>query len=349
MTAPVWRSAGTVATSSSDANITPGLPSGYQSGDILLITYNGLTAADHTTPAGYTEVTSSPRTDSFGGYEGVCWKRATSSESAPTIKAYQARIHAISGCISTGSPIDATAVTDQSSGGTTSVSATGITTTAADDMVFVYVCAGNVSTTVSAETNSNLASFAERTDDGTAQGLGMAIATGGKTTAGATGTTTATLSTTGTPVTWVIGLLAGSGTSTVNGADGSSNIVDTAIVQANVPGADTGAGVDTATVTAPVGAGDTGAGVDTGKVLVSGAADSGAADEATTILAGGATLKFASDSGSSVEGVAPLVIKDSDAFVAAEALQTATLGIQGVLPPGPRIVRIGASSTTSSG
>lgn len=348
MTAPVWRSAGTMVTSASDSTLTPGLPSGYQSGDILVIVYNGFAIGSHTTPSGYTEVTSSPHTDTFGSYEGVCWKRATGSESAPSIGGVQARIHAISGCIAAGSPIDGVAVTDQTGGSTNSVSATGITTTAADDMVFVYVCSGNSSRTVSGWTNANLASFAERTDDGAATGYSMAVATGGKATAGATGTTTATISTgSAFPNTFVVGLKAGSGTTTVNGADGTSNIVDTAIVQANVPVADTGALVDTATVTAPVAAPETASGADSATVRVSGAADTGAWDEATTILAGGATLKFASDAGASSEAVGSMVIKDGDTFVAVDLLQTATVGINGPLPPGPRIVRVGQSTTTS--
>lgn len=348
MTAPVWRSAGTMVTSASDSTLTPGLPSGYQAGDILVIVYNGFAIGSHTTPSGYTEVTSSPHTDTFGSYEGVCWKRATASESAPSIGGVQARIHAISGCIATGSPIDAVAVTDQTSGSTNSVSATGITTTLADDMVFVYVCAGNSSRTVSGWTNANLASFAERTDDGASTGYSMAVATGGKTTAGATGTTTATVSTgSAFPMTFVVGLKAGSGTSTVNGADGTTNITDTAVVQANVPVADTGGLADTATVTAPVSTADTGAGTDTAKVTVSGAADTGASDETVHVLSGGSTLVFAADSGAGSEAVGSMVIKDGDTCVAAEILQTAYLGIQGPLPPGPRIVRVGQSSTTS--
>lgn len=134
--------------------------------------------------------------------------------------------------------------------------------------------------------------------------------------------------------------------STIAGADGTSNVVESALVQANVPVADTGGLADVATVTAPVAGGDTASGADVGAVRVSGAADSGVWDEAVTILAGGSTLKFASDIASSVEGVAPLVIKDSDTFSSADIMQTATVGINGPLPPGPRIVRIGQSTTT---
>lgn len=348
MTAPVWRSAGTVVKSSGDTALTPGLPTGYQANDILVMTYNGFTRSDYSTPSGWTEVTSSPRTDVFGGFEGVCWKRATGSESAPTISTAQmARIHAISGCIATGSPVDASAVTDQSGGSTSAVSATGVTTTAADDMVFVYVCAGSSNTTVSGWTNSNLVSLTERTDDGTTPGFGLAAATGSKTTAGAIGTTTATLSSAQFPVTWVVALKAGSGTTTVNGTDGSTNIVDTAIVQSNVPVGDLGGGLDSATVTAPVAASDIGGGLEASTVRVVATTDGGSGDESVHVLSGGSTLVFASDAtNQATEAVGSMVIRDGDTGLAADLLQTATVGVNGPLPPGPRIVRIGQSTTT---
>lgn len=346
MTAPVWRSAGTMVTSASDSTLSPGLPSGYQANDILVIVYNGFAIGSHTTPSGYTEVTSSPHTDTFGSYEGVCWKRATASESAPSIGGVQARIHAISGCITTGSPIDAVAVTDQTGSSTNSVSATGITTTAADDMVFVYICSGNSSRTVSSEACASLTSFAERTDDGAATGYSMAVATGGKTTAGATGTTTATISTgSAFPNTFVVGLKAGSGTTTVNGTDSATG-TDTAAVQALAPGAESATGADVGTVTSPVSTTDGATGVDVGTVRVQ-AVDSGSSDDTTHVLAGGATLVFAGDAGSGVDTVGSVVIPNGDTFVAVDLLQTATVGINGPLPPGPRIVRVGQSTTTS--
>lgn len=346
MTAPVWRSAGTVAKASGDTTLTPGLPSGYQANDILVMTYNGFTRADYSTPSGWTELTSSPRTDVFGGFEGVCWKRASASETAPSVvSAQMARIHAISGCITTGSPVDASAVTDQSGSSTSAVSATGITTTAADDMIFVYVCAGNTNTTVSGWTNSNLVSLTERTDDGTTPGFGLASATGSKTTAGAIGTTTATLSSAQFPVTWVFGLKAGSSTSTVNGADNSTNVIETTNIVATTPAADvSGATADTAVAAVTVTGADA-SGL-TGDLAGGRVADSDAisSNESMRILSGGATLVFASDVALAAEGVGPMAIKGSDTMSAPDALQSATLGIQGPLPPGPRIVRIGQST-----
>lgn len=133
-------------------------------------------------------------------------------------------------------------------------------------------------------------------------------------------------------------------TSTVNGSDGTSSTIDTATVAANVPAVDTAGGVDVATVTAPVAAADAGGGTDAATVRLTGVADSGSADESNRVVSGGSTLVFASDAATSVDGTAPMAINGADTGTAADALQTATLGIQGPLPPGPRIVRIGQST-----
>lgn len=132
--------------------------------------------------------------------------------------------------------------------------------------------------------------------------------------------------------------------SNISAADTSNPAADTATVAATVPAADTGTGTDTAFVTSPVPAADTATGTESAKILVSGAADVGVGDESTTLLSGGSVLKFASDTVSSAESVAPMVINAADTGTAVDVFQTATVGIQGPLPPGPRIVRIGSTT-----
>lgn len=138
----------------------------------------------------------------------------------------------------------------------------------------------------------------------------------------------------------------GDGLVAVPAADGSTNIVENAIVQANVPAADTGVGVDSAFASAIVAATtDTGGAVDTAKVAVK-VADFAASDEANKVLSGGATIVFASDQAAGSEAVAPMVIRDNDDAYALDVLQTALVGIEGPYPPGPRVVYVLPSTTS---
>ncbi len=137
----------------------------------------------------------------------------------------------------------------------------------------------------------------------------------------------------------------GDGLVAVPAADATVNIADTAVVQANVPAADTGTGVDTAFASAIVAATtDTGAGSDLATIRV-GDGDTAASTEANKVLSGGATIAFASDSATSVEAVGPMVIRDGDVGGAADDLQTSFVGIEGPYPPGPRVVYVLPSTT----
>jgi len=138
------------------------------------------------------------------------------------------------------------------------------------------------------------------------------------------------------------------GNSNISAADTSTPTADNATVKGTIPGADAGAGTDTATVTVPLPVSDAGSGTEVATVNVAGAADTGSSeDNVSGILSGGSTLKFGTDAASSSEATAPMVIRGGDAGVAADILQTATVGIQGTLPPGPRIVRIAAEARST--
>jgi hypothetical protein len=100
------------------------------------------------------------------------------------------------GCLASGSPVDVTGGGVKGTA-TTSVTATGVTTTQANDLVVVAVAwdidnAGPLFTNFA---NANLDGFAEVVDNGstTGNGGGIGVAVGIKATAGATGDTTATV------------------------------------------------------------------------------------------------------------------------------------------------------------
>lgn len=198
MTLPTWISVGTVSAGSSTTN--PGLPAGWQENDIFVLTVesrNGAAGA----PSGYTEISSSPQFNNASLTTddtalNIYWKRATASESGPSMgdsgNHTISRIHAIRDCIDTGDPIN---VTD---GATEDVTDTTFTlpsvTTTEEDCLILGAVTNNLNTSFSSWVNANLDSLTERADDGTTAGDdgSLGVATGGKTAAGSTGTTTVT-------------------------------------------------------------------------------------------------------------------------------------------------------------
>jgi hypothetical protein len=106
------------------------------------------------------------------------------------------RILTFRNCLSSGNPIDV-AVGGVKAAATTSVTATGVTTTQADDFVVVAVSwdLDNAGPVITNWANANLSGFVELGDEGTTQGNGggIGVAAGIKATAGATGDTTATV------------------------------------------------------------------------------------------------------------------------------------------------------------
>jgi len=203
---PTYQAAG--ALTSSAGQTTVSWPT-HQSGDVaFLIIESANQTISLATAAGFAQVTNSPQgTGTAGGTAAtrlaVYWKRAaTSSEASPVVadsgNHQVARIITFRGVIASGNPWDITAGNTASSA-STSVSIPGATTTVANTLVLEIVAYGTDTTTAQASgwTNANLASLTERIDNGTTNnnGGGFAAATGVKATAGAYGTTTATLAT----------------------------------------------------------------------------------------------------------------------------------------------------------
>lgn len=183
--------------------MTPGLPAGLTADDIMILHIVGESEDGDTDGQGDWDGTLIGTVESDPGVWGandksrctVYWRRATASESAPTVSdpgnsCGQCAISAFRGCETAGSPLSGTAVST-SALNSASYTATGVTTVDDGSMVFVMLTAGDDGT-YSGETNANLVSITEAYQSNSA--TGSASMFGGyygiKTTAGATGNTT---------------------------------------------------------------------------------------------------------------------------------------------------------------
>lgn len=183
--------------------ITPALPSGLATDDILILPLRSRDdqAASIANAAGgtWTEFTNSPQSNATDGVRGTFfWSRYNGTQTAPTTNDSGAinmgRIIAFRGCVATGDPYDATAGDTQTAG--TSMTNPGLVTTV-DDCLIVVISVLDVdgvasTANASAWTNASLASIDERVDEIVAQGIGggHAVATGVKATAGTVSSTT---------------------------------------------------------------------------------------------------------------------------------------------------------------
>jgi len=208
--APTFVAAGTVA--SGTGTITPALPSGIASNDILLLfveTANQASSITNQNGGTWTQVTGSPQ--SYGTAAAsdavrltVFWSRYNGSQGNPTVSDsgnhQLGRIIAIRGATTSGDPCDITA------GGTestvdTSGSVPGATTTVANCLAVAAVATSlpdaSGTANFSSWSNADLSSVTERTDNTVTAGNGggLAVATGGKATAGAYGSTAVTCGT----------------------------------------------------------------------------------------------------------------------------------------------------------
>lgn len=204
MPVPTYVESGTTLKSTTGG--TPGMPAGWQPGDLLLLT---CMTANQTvaTPSGWTEVTPQVGTGTAANAAAVrlaVFRRiAQAGDTGPTMAdvgdVLYATIRAYRGVDQT-TPIDVTS-TIQTAASSTAVSMPAVTTTGADRLI--YHCVANTTDTNTAQvnfaswSNAALTNFqdigGDNTNVGTGGGLSHLIAT--KATAGSTGTTTATLAT----------------------------------------------------------------------------------------------------------------------------------------------------------
>jgi hypothetical protein len=181
---------------------TPGIPAATTTNDILLLFVE---AANEPLNAitGYTRIGSGAVVQAAGLVTDLSafYKVAGASESAPSITSTPQN-HLIARIIGvrsadTAAPIHVVNTgLDNTTGVTFAVP--GVTTTVADCLVFVALSTGTDSNTATASghTNANLGSITERIDNWTSSGNGggINVCSGTKATAGATGTTSVTVS-----------------------------------------------------------------------------------------------------------------------------------------------------------
>ena len=198
--APVFQAAGAAVANTGSVNVSWPV---HAVGDVALLFAESRGNLAVSTPAGFALVPNSPQTtgDSNQTRITVFWARATSpGMPAATVTPEGDRIYAqiitYRGVISSGNPWDVTGGGIKTSG-TNSVTLDIVTTTVPDTLI-VQVVSHNIQSTAaafSAQTNANLTGIAERSDGGTDQGQGggFAVWDGVKATPGATGNTTATV------------------------------------------------------------------------------------------------------------------------------------------------------------
>jgi hypothetical protein len=192
-------------------NVTPGLPAGWQAGDLFIL---AVETANETvaTPSGWTAATNSPQSQTFGAVTRLTafYRRAVGGDTAPTISDpgdhAVAAILGLRGVVASGDPQNITA------GGhanfVNSIVVPGATTTVDNCLVVVLVTDHSANLTLpryTAVSNADLANLTKRLDTaggngGADGGGGLGMFTGDKATAGTYGTTSITffLSTVGT-------------------------------------------------------------------------------------------------------------------------------------------------------
>jgi len=184
----------------------PGLPIGWAENDILLIVGENIGGEAQMAATGYAHAATdgspvSPVVQGVNTQLNVLWKRATASESAPTVTGPSnhavTRMIAIRGCPLTGNPWNIVSV---ASSAVSDVNAAwpGVTTTLADCLILEIIATGtDVASTaqLGALTNGTYTSITEQMDNWAATGTGggIALVSGVKAIAGATGSSTATL------------------------------------------------------------------------------------------------------------------------------------------------------------
>ncbi|HBR19430.1 MAG TPA: hypothetical protein DD726_04360 [Phycisphaerales bacterium] len=205
---PTFVAAGAVT--SGTGTITPALPAGIATNDILLLffeTSNQAISISNQNGGTWTQVTNSPQycgtaAGTTGARLTVFWSRYNGTQGAPTTSDsgdhQLGRMIAIRGAVSSGNPWDVTA------GGVEAVSDTsgsipGATTTVTNTLVVTAIATSlpDASSTAkfSAWTNANLTSVTERTDNSVTAGNGggLGVATGIRAATGAYGNTAVTL------------------------------------------------------------------------------------------------------------------------------------------------------------
>jgi hypothetical protein len=193
------------AVASSASAITPALPASIAADDILVTVAEceGVTSPGaYTLPSGWAHITGSPVQEGTNTRLWVIWARYDGVFTAPSLgdagDHNVGRMIAIRGCPTTGNPWDVAAAAVEATSDTTATWP-GVTTTIPDTLVLEIIATGaDIATAqLGALTNATYTSIVEQMDNwvitGNGGGVGMVSAT--KATAGATGQSTATMTT----------------------------------------------------------------------------------------------------------------------------------------------------------
>jgi len=205
--APTFVAAGTVAIATT-GTATPAFPAGILTNDILLVIAESVGGSNYATPAGWAHAQSdstaiSPVVQGTNTQLTVFWQRYPGSGSAPGLTGPTdhkiARMIAIRGCPTVGNPWNISPFANSATS-STAASWPGGTTTQADTLVLEIIATGadpasDSTAGIGALTNGAYTSITERVDNWTASGGGggIAVISGVKATAGALGSSTATL------------------------------------------------------------------------------------------------------------------------------------------------------------
>lgn len=204
---PTIVAVGAVASGTTSA-ISPGLPSGWAADDIHLLFIEAANEPLNTI-SGFTRIGSGAVVQATGLVTDLSafWRRAVAGDTAPSITSTPqnhliARIIGVRGCVTSGSPINIVNTgVDNTTGTTFSIPGT-LATTAGNCLVFAALSVGtdvNSTTMTTGWTNASLAdpSITEDLDNWVTSGNGggIAVAHGGKATAGNYGATTGTITT----------------------------------------------------------------------------------------------------------------------------------------------------------
>ncbi len=215
---PTYVAAGAIA--SGTGTITPALPAGIATNDILILcceSANQTVTISNSAGGTWTVQSSSEQGVGTAGATGatrctVFWSRYNGTQTAPTVADpgdhVIGRMIAVRGCVTSGDPFDA------SSGGTentsdTSGSINGLTTTVENCFVVAAITsdfdpASNATTHFSSWANGDLGSVTERIDNARIDGNGgtLGVATGTRAAIGTIGATTVTHASAGVKSFW---------------------------------------------------------------------------------------------------------------------------------------------------
>lgn len=202
-TTPTFRNAGAEVIVAGTALNVP-VPAGVAADDIILVVMSLDTATVPTPPAGFTQASNSGA-NAAGIYQRVFWKRATGADSGtynftatgaanPTAVALR-----FAGCISSGTPLEATTSASNTSA-STSTPAVSATTTG-PDRLWVWNGQGNANTTY-----STLSGFTEVHENG-ATGFHGAVDVKTVPSASSSGSLVSTMGTSATSLAWLGALL----------------------------------------------------------------------------------------------------------------------------------------------